>query len=79
MSDDATRSRVRCSYCLALPPERHARTCPHATPDRAAVDPVVEEVAKYLHSMLHTSPYERWSCWINAEDVVNIVRKADRV
>lgn len=45
------------------------------TPHCEAVDPVVEAVAKYLHEMFHTSPYERWSCWINAEDVVNIVRQ----
>ena len=53
----------------------------HTTPHCEAVDPVVEAVAKYLHEMFHTSPYERWSCWINAEDVVNIVRQTtpDRV
>jgi hypothetical protein len=41
-------------------------------------DPVVEEVAKYLHASFSDTPYEDWSMWINAHNIVTLVRKLDR-
>jgi len=39
-----------------------------------AVDPVVEAVARRLHDKFIGPPYVRWSCWLDAEEIIALVR-----
>lgn len=61
---EAMKDAVRESEPVLATPNR----VPYTTED-------VEQVAKALHAAFIGTPYERWSCWLDARDIITLVQR----